>query len=138
MWLTRAARDTKLAAINRMGMGQINKLFMVFDNAFWPTDTQYFGYHSPIRGRYSYFLSYRKFSNINCLVTFGFGQQGKALEAMSQAELIADVTVALKKVFGPFATSPTKILLTKWNSDPYALGAYSFAARRSTRRFLPR
>jgi len=118
----------KQAAINRMGMGEINKLFMVFDTPFWPTATQYFGYHSPIRGRYSYFLNYRTFASANVLVTFGFGEQGKALEAMSDTELIADVTPALKKVFGAAATAPKKVFMTRWNADPYARGAYSFAA----------
>jgi monoamine oxidase len=118
----------KLTAINRLGMGQINKLFMVFDQAFWPTATQYFGYHSPVRGRFSYFLNYRTFATANVLVTFGFGEQGKALEQMSEGELMADVTAAMKKVFGASATAPRKHFLTRWNSDPYAQGAYSFAA----------
>jgi monoamine oxidase len=62
------------------------------------------------------------------LVTFGFGEQGKALEQMSEGELMADVTAAMKKVFGASATAPRKHFLTRWNSDPYAQGAYSFAA----------
>lgn len=117
----------KVTAIGRLGMGQINKLFMVFDQAFWPTATQYFGYHSPVRGRFSYFLNYRTFASANVLVTFGFGEQGKALEQMSEAELMADVTAAMKKVFGASATAPKKHFLTRWNADPYAQGAYSFA-----------
>jgi len=117
----------KLGAISRLGMGQINKLFMVFDSAFWPIDLQYFGYHSPIRGRYSYFLSYKKFVDVNCLVTFGFGQQGGELEKMTNDQLIADVMPSLTKVFGASAVAPKKVFLTRWNSDPYALGAYSFA-----------
>jgi len=123
-----ALPSEKLGAIDRLGMGQINKLFMVFDSAFWPTDVQYFGYHSPIRGRYSYFLSYRKFVAVNCLVTFGFGEQGKALEAMTEAQLIADVMPTLTKVFGAGAKAPKRAFLTRWNADPYARGAYSFAA----------
>ncbi len=118
----------KQASIGRLGFGQINKLFMVFDNAFWPTDLQYFGWHSPLRGRYSYFLSYRTFSNINCLVTFGFGQQGQALEQLNDAQLIADVTPALRTVFGANAVAPRRVLLTRWNGDAFARGAYSFQA----------
>jgi len=121
--------DEKRGAIGRMGMGQINKLFMVFDEPFWPADTQYFGYHSPIRGRFSYFLNYKTFApNVNCLVTFGFGEQGLALERLSETDLIADVTKALKVVFGNTAKAPSRIFLTRWNNDPYAKGAYSFAA----------
>ncbi len=118
----------KQASIGRLGFGQINKVFLLFDQAFWPTDVQYFGYHSARRGRYAYFLNYRTFSNFNCLVTFGFGQQGLALEALSEAELIADVTPTLQKIFGSSAVAPRRAIRTGWNLDPYALGAYTFQA----------
>ncbi len=127
-----ALTTEKTAAMNRLGVGQINKVFMLFDSAFWPTETQYFGWHSPIRGRYSYFLSYRTFSGINCLVTFGFGEQGAAIEAMSEAQIIADVTPALTTVFGASAVAPRRAIRTGWNNDPFARGAYSFAGINST------
>jgi len=74
------------------------------------------------------FLSYRTFSNFNCLVTFGFGEQGKIIESMTEAQLIADVTPALQKMFGSAAKAPRRAFVTSWNSDPYAGGAYSFQA----------
>ena len=117
----------KLEAIDRLGMGQINKVFLLFDRTFWPAETQYFGYHSPNRGRYTYFLNYRTFSNFNCLVTFGFGQQGAIVEDMTEAQLIADVTPALRVMFGASAPAPRRAIKTTWNSDPYARGAYSFS-----------
>lgn len=123
-----ALPSAKQASIARLGMGMMNKLFLLFDNAFWPTDVQYFGFHSPQRGRYAYFVNYRKFSNFNCLITFGFGKQGLELEALSEAQLIADVMPALQKIFGASATVPRRAILTRWNSDPYAGGAYSFQA----------
>lgn len=122
----------KQASMNRLGVGEINKVFLTFDNAFWPTGTQYFGWQSPIRGRYSYFVNYRTFSGFNCLVTFGFGQQGAALEGLTEAQIIADVTPALKTVFGASAVAPKRAIATRWNTDPYAMGAYSFAGINST------
>lgn len=122
----------KQASIGRLGMGQINKVFLLFDRNFWPTETQYFGFHSQNRGRYSYFVNYRTFSSFNCLVTFGFGQQGAIVENMTESELIADVTPALKAMFGADAPAPRRAIKTTWNNDPFALGAYSFAAVNST------
>lgn len=127
-----ALSPEKQAAIGRLGMGQINKVFLLFDSAFWPTETQYFGFHSPLRGRYSYFVNYRTFSNFNCLVTFGFGQQGAAVEEMTEQQLIADVTPAIRTMFGASAPAPRRAIKTTWNKDPYALGAYSFAGIDST------
>ena len=122
----------KQQAIARVGVGQINKVFLLFDKAFWPVKTQYFGFHSPKRGRYAYFLSYRTFSDINCLVTFGFGEQGNAIEQMNESQLIADVTPVLKTMFGAAAIAPRRAIPTRWNGDPYARGAYSFAGIGST------
>jgi monoamine oxidase len=109
-------------------MGQINKVFMIFDKAFWPTDTQYFGWQSPVRGRFNYFMNYRTFSDFNCLVTFGLGQQGAYVESLTEAQLIQEITPILRTVFGSSATTPRRAIRTGWNSDPFSLGAYSFAA----------
>ncbi len=124
--------EAKEGAIGRLGMGQINKVFLLFDSAFWPTTTQYFGWHSPKRGLYSYFVNYRTFSNFNCLVTFGFGEQGAAVEAMSEAQLIQDVTPALRTVFGANAVAPRRAIRTGRNNDPFARVAYSFAGVNAT------
>ncbi len=123
----------KQASIARLGMGKINKVFLLFDNAYWPTTTQYFGHHATPRGRYAYFVNYRTFSNFNCLVTFGFGEQGQALEALTETQLIADVTPVLRTMFGASAGAPRRAIPTRWNADPYAGGAYSFQAVNCTR-----
>ena len=122
----------KKASINVLGMGQINKVFMIFDKAFWPTDTQYFGWQSPVRGRFNYFMNYRTFSDFNCLVTFGLGQQGAYVESLTEAQLIQEITPILKTIFGSSATAPRRAIRTGWNSDPFSLGAYSFAAVNSS------
>lgn len=127
-----ALSEEKKKSISALGMGKINKVFLLFDNAFWPTDVQYFGWQSPVRGRYNYFLSYRTFSGFNCLVTFGFGEQGAYVESLSESQLIQELTPVLKTVFGASAVAPRRAIKTSWNGDPFALGAYSFQAANST------
>ena len=122
----------KKLAMSRLGIGQVNKIFLIFEQAFWPVNTQYLGFHSPIRGRFSYYMNYRTFSSFNCLVTFGFGMQGGIIEKMSEAQLIAEITPHLKTMFGPRATAPKRAIITRWNQDPFARGAYSFAGVGST------
>ena len=122
----------KKLAMSRLGIGQVNKIFLIFEQAFWPVHIQYFGFHSPIRGRFSYYMNYRTFSPFNCLVTFGFGIQGGIIEKMTEAQLIAEITPHLKTMFGPRATAPKRAIITQWNEDPFARGAYSFAGVGST------
>ena len=119
--------NAKNLAMSRLGIGRINKIFLFFDQAFWPVKTQYFGFHAPVRGRFAYYMNYRTFSPFNCLVTFGFGIQGGIVEKMSEAQLIAEITPHLKTIFGSRATAPKRAIATHWNEDPFARGAYSFA-----------
>lgn len=124
--------NAKNLAMSRLGIGQINKVFLFFDEAFWPTETQYFGFHSPIRGKFANYMNYRTFSPFNCLVTFGFGLQGGIVEQMTEAQIIAEITPHLKTMFGPRAKVPKRAIVTRWNGDPFARGAYSFAGVGST------
>jgi monoamine oxidase len=128
------ALDTaRVELINRMKMGYINKVFLVWDNAFWDPTLQYFGYTDPVKGKYPYFLNYRTFSDINCLVTFGFGNYGLTLESLTDAQIKDEVLVTLRKIFGNDVPEPKRVVVTRWNNDPFSYGAYSFAAVGTTR-----
>jgi monoamine oxidase len=116
------------ASIGRLEMGSINKVFCKFDKAFWPTDVQYFGFHAPQRGMLAYWVNYRTFSNINCLVGICIGNAGATIDKMSDAQASAEATKALKSMFGAKATAPSAVLCSRWNADPFALGAYSFTS----------
>ena len=115
-------------SIDKVLMGTINKVFCQFDSAFWPTDTQYFGYHAPVKGLFAYWLSYRTFSQINCLVGIAIGNGGAMLDAMSDAQVTAAAGEALKVMFGPNTPAPKKVNASRWNIDPFAYGAYSYGS----------
>jgi monoamine oxidase len=116
------------ASIARVEVGSVNKIFCRFDKAFWPTDVQYFGFHAPQRGLLAYWVNYRTFSNINCLVGICTGNAGALVDKMSDAQASAEATQALKSMFGAKATAPNAVLCSRWNSDPFAMGAYSFTS----------
>lgn len=115
-------------SIAKLGNGSINKIFAKFDTAFWPTDTQYFGYHSPVRGMLNYWMSYRTFSDLNCLVGICMGDAGARVDAMTDAQAKEEVSKTLRAMFGSKATPPSAVVCSRWNTDPFALGAYSFTA----------
>ena len=119
------------AAIQKLGVGRVNKVFCHFDTTFWPRAVQYFGYHAPVRGLLAYWLNYRTFSNIPCLVGICSGNAGAAIERMTDAQIQAEVTTALRTMFGSNTPPPKAVLCTRWGADPFALGSYSFAAQGS-------
>jgi monoamine oxidase len=54
------------------------------------------------------------------------------VESLTEAQLIQEITPILRTVFGSSATAPRRAIRTGWNSDPFSLGAYSFAAVNSS------
>ena len=124
---------SKLDALSRLQMGTVNKVVLVFPNLFWQQDTQYFGYCSTIKGQYPYFLNVKKFMNLNALMTFGFGDYGQTMEGQTDAQIQADAMVILRNIFGNNIPDPTNIIVSRWISDPFAGGSYSFSALGSSR-----
>ena len=54
-------------------MGNVTKIALMFEQAFWPVDTQYFGFMNPVKGKFPYFINYRTFTDNNILVGLCFG-----------------------------------------------------------------
>lgn len=115
-------------AIQRLKMGTVNKFLCLWDKAFWDTNLQYIGYTPKEKGKFNYFLNIKKFTPANGLVTFAFGHPAKATESQSDAEIVAEIMTHLKAIYGSNIPAPSQFLRTKWDSNPYAYGSYSFAS----------
>lgn len=119
-------------SIQRIGMGNVTKLALKFDTAFWPTDIQYFGLTTAQRGRWNYFLNYYPFSKKNILLGLSVGNYAQKVEAMSDSAMIDDAMDAVRSMFGSSAPRPSAHRLTRWSQDPNTKGAYSYTAVGST------
>jgi len=58
---------------------------------------------------------------------FNAGTYGKAIEKMSDKQIVDDAMSALRSAYGKDIPEPNKWLVTRWNSDPFSFGSYSFA-----------
>ncbi|MEO0876175.1 MAG: NAD(P)/FAD-dependent oxidoreductase, partial [Bacteroidota bacterium] len=114
-------------AINNLNMGSVNKFLCVWDEPFWDTSLHYLGFTSEQKGKFSYFINLRKYTETNALMSFSFGEYSKQTEQMSDAEIIVDVMTNLRAIYGAGIPEPTGFLRTKWFSNPYSFGSYSFA-----------
>ncbi|GAB5462287.1 flavin monoamine oxidase family protein [Hoeflea alexandrii] len=114
--------------IESIGMGNVTKLALKFDEAFWPDDVQYFGLMTETRGRWNYFLNYRTFSEENILLGLCVGDYARKVEAMSDADMVADCMDAVRSMFGAGSPDPVAHLVTRWSTNPNSLGAYSYSA----------
>lgn len=113
-------------SIEKVSMGNVTKLALKFNKAYWPVKTQYFGYMSETRGRWNYFLNYRTFSDQNILLGFSVGAYAERAERMTDTAMVADCMRALRRMFGPELPDPVASLPTRWSQDPWTLGAYSY------------
>ncbi len=119
---------THRRGIETIGMGNVTKLALKFDKAYWPADVQYFGLMTETRGRWAYFLNYRTFSEENILLGFCFGDYAQTAEAMNDDEMVADCMDAVRTMFGAEIPEPSGHLSTRWSKNPNSRGAYSYSS----------
>ncbi|KAH7123865.1 flavin-containing amine oxidoreductase-domain containing protein [Dendryphion nanum] len=136
-----ALPDWKQAVIERMGFGLLNKVVLVYEEAFWEPERDMFGLlneaeyqdslnpkdYTARRGRFYLFWNCIKTSGRPTLVALMAGEAAHYAEATSNEELIKDVTGRLSKMFAPKSVPlPSESIVTRWSKDPFAYGSYSY------------
>jgi len=114
-------------AIEQVGFGTVTKIALKFEEAFWDTQTQYFGIMTEPKGRWNYWLNYRTFSDENILLGVSVGQYAPVADRMSKSEMTEDALEVLRGVWESDVGTPQSVLTTHWSQDPHFLGAYSYA-----------
>lgn len=119
--------ESKRQAINALGSGTLNKLYLRFPNAFWPRQYDWIGYVSAERGHFSEWLGgFDRYLGRPVLLAFNAGRFGEAIEGWSDEAIVRGAMDTLRTIYGRGIPEPTAHQLTRWKSDPYALGSYSF------------
>ena len=60
------------------------------------------------------------------LLSFNAGRFGEQIEAWTDEQIVAGAMDTLRRIYGVGIPPPTGYQLTRWKTDPYALGSYSF------------
>jgi monoamine oxidase len=113
-------------AINRLGMGILNKTYLEFPRAFWPSEPDWLGYASEPPGHWSEWVNIQRATDRPILLGFNAGRQGLELEAASDDQTVASALKVLRRMFGKAVPDPTAAWVTRWGRDPFAGGSYSF------------
>ncbi|KAL3455372.1 hypothetical protein BJX64DRAFT_71715 [Aspergillus heterothallicus] len=122
--------DWKRTAIEKFNMGTYTKIFMQFDERFWPGETEYFLYASPTtRGWYPVFQSLSKegfLPGSNILFVTVVETHAFRVELQPEAQTMAEIMAVLRQMF-PDRTirDPVAFTYPRWTSEPWALGSYS-------------
>lgn len=131
----------KTDAIQRLGFGVLNKVILVYKEAFWDKDRDIFGMlqtptnrlslnqkdYASRRGRFFQWFNVTNTTGMPCLLALMAGDAGYDTEVTPNDELIAEATEVLRMRYGARVTQPLEAIVTRWESDRYARGSYSNA-----------
>ena len=138
--------DWKRGPIQRLGFGTLNKVILVYDKPFWKVDQDMFGLlrepevHDSLdqedyisnRGRFYFFWNCIKSTGRPVLISLMAGDAAHQAENSSDADLIAEVTQELAKIFKQtMVPQPIETIVTRWGKDRFARGSYSYVGATS-------
>lgn len=123
-----ALPSPKQTAIQKIGMGCVNKFLLTWNTAFWD-DVQYISYTPEVKDKFNYFVNLKKVNPAaNALMTFAYANYARQTETMTDAQVIDEIMSHLKDIYGNKIPNPTNMLRTKWQSNENSFGAYSYTA----------
>ncbi len=123
---TPALPKSTLEAIAKLEMGVLNKCYLRFSKVFWPTDVDWLESIPDKHGEWTEWVSFARVAGKPILLGFNAGARGREMESWSDAKIVADAMKTLRRIFGAGIPDPVDHQITRWGSDPYALGSYSF------------
>ncbi|MBL8777852.1 MAG: FAD-dependent oxidoreductase [Acidimicrobiales bacterium] len=94
--------DAKATAIERIGMGLLDKTYLRFPEVFWDADADLIGWVSPDGdGRWAEWVNMAKVTGEPILLGFNAAAYAEQVEAMSDEEVVADAMAVLRTIYGP-------------------------------------
>jgi monoamine oxidase len=112
-------------AIERLGMGVFNKIFVQFPERFWRADTYVIRALGEAGERWHSWYDVSSISGIPTLLTFAAGPLGRHLQTRPDAEVVADSVRALRALYGDVVGEPIASWVTRWGDERYSAGSYS-------------
>lgn len=126
-----APKQAAIAAIGYGGDAVLNKVFLRFPHRFWP-DIQDRCVALPEaphqRGFFSNWINAEPVLGQPVLAGFTSGRSAVYLDREASDAVVLDTAMrSLRRMFGRQVPDPTGFQFTRWLSDPWAGGSYSYA-----------
>lgn len=127
-----ALPEEKLQAISRLDMGNLEKVVLVFDEAFWldAFERDVLVYVSQTEGANPSFFDVTEDALAPTLVSLYAGGYARAVQSLepevADAMLVGDALASLSEALQRSVPRPVATHVTHWTRDPLSLGSYSF------------
>ena len=121
--------ESKRGAIERVGFGNFEKVVLTYSDAFWRDSLQCTTYLAGLgKDRaYPFFVDMSRFAGAPTMVCLYSGHFAQiAQDTLDDAAIVRGAAEALRSIVGRATPDPVATRVTRWRSDPYSLGSYSF------------
>ena len=85
------------------------------------------------RGELPVFLNLQRAFSVPVLVAFVTGRYSRQIADLPDTEVEEAVMSVLRSMYGPSIPSPTRLIRTHWERDPFAFGSYAHIPRGAER-----
>ncbi len=114
----------KKNAISQLGMGLLQKHWLLFDEIFWDQDVIWI---LSVNEQNWECMNYT-FTGKPILLCFTMGEYAKIQEGVPDSIITLDIMNILRDTYGQSISDPLDVHHTKWASDKFSYGAYSYTA----------
>lgn len=121
---TPALPADKAGAIERIGVGLLNRVNLQFDRPFWP-DTETLGFDSEGASPFTEFVNLQQVNGKASLVALVTADNARKLESLSDQAIVEKALEVLRRAYGDKVTTPIGTSVTRWGQDELARGSYS-------------
>ncbi|WP_017569693.1 flavin monoamine oxidase family protein [Nocardiopsis halotolerans] len=118
--------DDKRDAVERLGNGRLEKLFLRFDDVFWG-DAEVLVHLGTEEGTWFHWYAGQRVLGAPILVCRNGGNAARFLEGWDDADVVGHAMASLRGLFRK-APDPVDHLRTNWADDPFARGSFSYTA----------
>ena len=118
-------------AIQNLTFGNFFKMAMHFPSRFWGTGTELFGKIGTNisdygEGDQTVFFNMDHYLGQNALLMFAGADYAATMEAMSEADAVAEAMAKLRAMFEQTIPNPTMVTRSDWTQSPYTRGSYTY------------
>jgi monoamine oxidase len=122
----------KQNAIAKLGMGVLNKCYLLFAEPFWPASVDWLEHVSELKGEWTEWVSFLRIADQPVLLGFNAADRGREIEALTDKQTVESAMKTLRTIFGQEVPDPIDFQISRWATDPFSQGSYSFNALGST------
>ncbi len=116
--------ESRRDALDRLDMGNLEKVVLVWDEAWWDGSTSFVSAEGD--GRFPEFLDLREVAGANMLVGLYGGNFARTVQReWSDEDIVAGALAALQAAWGTAIPAPKASSVTHWTTDPFAGGSYA-------------